>query len=150
MTDSTRKEKRKYFRVSLASPICGTICPTENGQIKKDEAIKICIVNVGPGGLSFVSLTDFELNPETIYNVTTHILGEKVSVLSEIVWKEKYKANSYQYGVRFFITENEIQKNFKLLNTLTIQLRKKGSFNKNMCDKYVYPCSFTKKAIKKE
>lgn len=51
--------RRKYFRVECATPICSEVTIVRiNNQAVNTGATKVCVEDIGPGGLKFISKLD--------------------------------------------------------------------------------------------
>lgn len=123
---SIQSEQRKYFRIEFPNPLLSniTITSIQNKQIKIGKT-EVAVLNIGGGGLSFVSHLRLPSNDKIVYQFETELMGEKMVLQGNIVWGKEVKSNIYQYGLKFIVSEHEREKLISLLNIVQIQLRNK-------------------------
>jgi hypothetical protein len=135
--------KRKYFRIECTTPICSEVTITRiNNQSVRTGSSRVCVEDIGPGGLKFVSNLDLPINPNLIIKFHIDILNNPVIIEGFIVRRSKLKNNIYQYGVSFAIQDTEVKLLWRLLNDLEYATRKGGVKNKgsSFCSKSKLEC----------
>jgi PilZ domain. len=142
MADIYRSEnnKRKYFRVNFDIPLCTDMTISEIGGKKiKTGTSKVCVLDVGVGGLAFSSSLDFPIDNKVIFKFSAKIMGENITFLGNMVRRTTIRPGTYKYGVQFVVDEQSETTHIRLLNKLSIGLRKNwrnceySSCNKDKC-----------------
>lgn len=130
-------EKRRYFRVPLNTPLCSDITIVKINDKEIDSGVnKICVNDIGPGGLLFTSNLNFPADKNIIFEFFTELLDEHIEARGHIVRKTAWKTSIYQYGVCFDIEDKNKEKLIKLFNNLAIKLRnRRGLTNSSFCPK---------------
>ncbi len=82
-----------------------TLINPQEIKVETENAV-VCIENIGPGGLRFLSNLPLVEDQEIIYSLESAILEEKVHLPGDIIWSEELSAGLYQYGVQFHVPEN--------------------------------------------
>ncbi|SOC37336.1 EAL domain-containing protein [Ureibacillus acetophenoni] len=122
---SEMKEKRNFYRIQLVMPLKATMTITSfKGNVVNLGKTEITIDNIGAGGLRFYSTIQLPVRPDIVYQFETVIMGKEVQVQGHIVWKDESCDGVYQYGISFNIIEKERQDLLKVLNNLTLKLKK--------------------------
>ncbi|MFC5465409.1 EAL domain-containing protein [Lederbergia graminis] len=116
--------KRKYFRIDLHYPLKAKMTLTSiKGKEVKLGKTDVLIENIGPGGLKFLSNIHLPIRSDIFFQFDTKILNEPITLSGYIVWKEEVQ-DIYQYGLQLEIEEQDRDHLIKVLNNLTVQLRK--------------------------
>ncbi|RKD29532.1 PilZ domain-containing protein [Thermohalobacter berrensis] len=117
--------RRKFFRIYFNAPLCSEISIIMvNGEKVNTGTTRVCIEDIGPGGLRFLSYLKLPDNAEIILQFNTRILGKNQSFNGEIVWSKKRNSELWQYGVKFIVDDATQNKYVGLLNRLLIRLKK--------------------------
>ncbi|MBM7607791.1 diguanylate cyclase (GGDEF)-like protein/PAS domain S-box-containing protein [Lysinibacillus composti] len=128
------EDRREFYRVDLLFPLSSDMTLTsfqgKNVNLGKTEVV---IENISAGGLRFLSTIQLPVRPDIIYQFETTILEKQITMNGHVVWKQEVKDGFFQYGVQFIITEKERDELIKILNQLTLQLKKNA---------YIPGCSF--------
>ncbi|MBS4218939.1 EAL domain-containing protein [Bacillus sp. FJAT-49711] len=119
------ENRRKYFRLNFVHPLSGdmTIIKFMNQDITLGKT-EVLIQDLSLGGLSLVSDIKMAVRPDMILSIETEILGESVELIGKIVWMKELYDDLYHYGIEFMIEETERDLLAKLINTLTVKVRK--------------------------
>ncbi|MBS4195670.1 EAL domain-containing protein [Lederbergia citri] len=117
--------RRKYFRLNLHHPLSAdmTIIKFMGKDISLGKT-EVLIQDLSIGGLGFVSDIKIAARPDMILSIETEILGEIVEFIGKIVWIKELYDDVYHYGMEFMIEEQERDEIAKVINTLTVRLRK--------------------------
>lgn len=133
--------KRKFYRIKLDIPLCSQMTINNcHGKTIKTGALNVCVKDMGPGGLLFMSKLSFPIDDEIIYNFTLHVLDKIYRITGIIVRAEKLREDVFEYGVKFICTLNEETENVKLFNNLAISFKRGGNNKCKFCEKVVRPC----------
>lgn len=134
--------RRKFFRVECSTPICTEVTIVRiNNQLVNTGSTKVCVEDIGPGGLKFISKLDLPVNPNFIVKFYTIILEEPLLIEGYIVRKIKLEGGIFQYGVKFIIDEVEAIPIIKLLTELQVKARNGVKLsNCNLCIKNKMEC----------
>lgn len=132
--------RRRYFRVNLNVPLCAdmTICEIGGKRVKTGNS-KVCVLNIGVGGLAFSSSLEFPIDNKAVFLFSTSIMGKNINFKGTIVRRTKLNSGAYNYGVKFIYDNNLEDEYIRIFNNLSIQLKKnwKGceysSCNKDKC-----------------
>src|SRR5690606_26644128 len=120
-----KTERRKYFRVTFPYPLVADMTLTKiHGRNVKLGKSEVLVENIGLGGLRFLSNFRLPVHQDIILEFETEILGNIITVYGSVAWMKELKHQIYQYGLEFSIDENERTNLAKLLNKLSILLRK--------------------------
>ena len=102
---------RKSYRIKYETPICTKISIVNvNGKAVITGTGHICVEDIGPGGLKFLSGLDFPVTENVIIQFGWEIEESVTEFYGCIVRKEHYKNGIYRYGVKFIndMSENEV------------------------------------------
>jgi hypothetical protein len=111
--------RRKHFRIGCATPICSEVTIVRiNDQAVNTGTTKVCVEDIGPGGLKFISRLDLPVNPNIIIKFYTIILRKPLLLEGIIVRKTEIDKDMFQYGIQFVIDDSETDSISKLLNKL--------------------------------
>lgn len=120
-----KTERRKYFRVTFPYPLVADMTLTKiHGRNVKLGKSEVLVENIGLGGLRFLSNLRLPVHQDIILEFETEILGNTITLYGSVAWMKELKHQIYQYGLEFSIDENERTNLAKLLNKLSILLRK--------------------------
>lgn len=103
--------RRKFYRIQCETPICTKMSIVNvNGKEVTTGMGHICVKDIGPGGLKFLSGLDFPVTDKVVIKFIWEIGQEIGEFYGRIVRKEEYKSAIYKYGVQFVndVAENEI------------------------------------------
>ncbi|CAH0344118.1 EAL domain-containing protein [Bacillus sp. CECT 9360] len=132
-SDKQGENRRKFFRIDLPVPLsCKMTILNIKGKKISLGATEIIMDNIGPGGLHFLSHINMPVRPDITLKIMTEILGEKFHILGHIVWQNEVEYKVYEYGLEFFLDENERERVIMLLNKLSVESRKTTIFQKNL------------------
>lgn len=129
--------RRKYFRVNFDVPLCTDMTITEIcGKKIKTGTSKVCVLDIGVGGLAFSSNLEFPLDNKAVFWFGANIMGEKVSFHGNIVRRTELRPGTYKYGVQFIYNGQSEDTYIQLFNKLSIHLRKNWrNCEYSSCDK---------------
>ncbi len=119
------EDKRKAFRLDLTYPLITDLTIVKiTGKEAKLGTTEVLVDNIGPGGLRFKTHLRLPASPDILFKYRTEILGETISLLGKIAWKQEASGECFLYGVQFILNESQRMKMTKLLNKLSIQIQK--------------------------
>ncbi|MBS4195646.1 EAL domain-containing protein [Bacillus sp. FJAT-49870] len=119
------ENRRKYFRLSLPHPLSADLTITK--FMGKDISLgktEVLIHDLSVGGLGFFSDIKMAVRSDMILNIETEILGKIIEFVGKIVWMKELNDDVYQYWMEFIIEEHERDEIAKVINTLTVKIRK--------------------------
>lgn len=121
--------RRKYFRIKLQLALSAemTIISFNNKKVSLGST-EVMILDIGPGGLRFMSHLRLTPQDNIIYRFETEFMGSKLQLTGKIVWCQEKDEGIFAYGVSFTIIEQERDQLAGLLNQLAIRLRKDPLF----------------------
>lgn len=118
-----KTNRRQFFRVSFKLPLKArmTIAGLGDKTLNLGYA-DILVLNMGPGGLKFLSNISLPRSPSMTLRFEIQLL-ENFTLLGTIVWGHEFRGGIYQYGVKF--TDDAIlqEKLSKTLNQLSLRMR---------------------------
>ncbi|CAM4031295.1 EAL domain-containing protein [Paenibacillus alkaliterrae] len=117
--------QRQFFRVPFPFGLSSdmTIIQIRDKRLELGKT-EVIIEDIGLGGLRFLSVVKLPVNHEIIIEFATEIVGKMLTFHGFIVWQHELEDQLFQYGFEFQITEPEQSALARLLNELTVQLRK--------------------------
>jgi diguanylate cyclase (GGDEF)-like protein/PAS domain S-box-containing protein len=116
--------RRIFYRINLMFPMSSQMSLTSiKGQKVELGKTEVLIQDIGFGGIKFLSTLDLPIRPDIVLQFETKIMGQEVTLIGIIVWKQEVK-DLFQYGLQFIIDERERDELVGLLNNFTIKLRK--------------------------
>jgi hypothetical protein len=133
----SQMDRRQYFRLNLSSPLCSKmgIIQVYNKTVNTKTA-RVCIQDIGPGGLRFLSSLQFPINPAVILGFELTLLGQVLHVNGNIVRIKEREDGIWEYGVKFILDENNRSKLIETVNRLSISVHKDLRFlSSNFCVK---------------
>ena len=118
--------RRKYFRIKMDDPLCGVMTVIQiNDAVVKTGASYVCIADIGPGGLRFITSLSMPPSPTILLKIHITIVGEIFELEGYIVRSLRTRDNTYEYGMQFvFENENLRAKLVSSLNILNSRLIK--------------------------
>ncbi|WP_156288209.1 EAL domain-containing protein [Oceanobacillus salinisoli] len=142
--------RRKYFRIPLTFPIRAnmTLIALQEKKVNVGTT-EVLIEDIGPGGLRFLSNIQLPVQFDITYQFKITILDENIVVIGKVVWKEEIKG-SFEYGIEFNMDNKERDQLIKILNQLSVQIRRSPFVpNSNILneDRFIY---LNKKKIRNE
>lgn len=118
------KNRRKFFRVALKWPLNASVTLDQfHGQKVRLGQSRILIENIGLGGLRFLSDLRFGIDCSMILKIETTILGKPATFYGSVVWAKELKAEIFQYGFEFIMSEKERTLLSQQLNRLAHMLK---------------------------
>ncbi len=96
--------RREFKRVKLSEPIPSSIKMVSSPFNSDHEAyndVFMYVINIGAGGLGFVSKTEFEINYLTIYKICFTLNQKDLVLFGKIIRKRKLVNGFFEYGVKF-------------------------------------------------
>ncbi|WP_273222643.1 PilZ domain-containing protein [Geosporobacter ferrireducens] len=118
-------DKREYFRIRLNHPLCATMTIVlVDGQPMKTGSTNVCIKDIGPGGLRFMSHLKLPESKKVILEFDARICGQDYQFWGSVIRTHKKEAGVWEYGVEFYIDEATRSKYVYLFNQLAIKLYK--------------------------
>ncbi|GEN36527.1 MULTISPECIES: PilZ domain-containing protein [Aneurinibacillus] len=119
------QNKRQHFRQTFQKPLCAnmTIVRIKDNEIDT-RSTKTCILDIGPGGLRFMTNLKLPVNPYVVLEFQTRILDRTLSFHGYIVRKVEGTNEFHEYGVKFVLDETEQMELATLLNAMAIRLRR--------------------------
>jgi len=117
--------RRKYYRIHLTHPLIADM--TIIKFLGKDISLgktEVLVVDIGLGGLCFASNIRLGVRPDMVLSMETVILGTSMDFVGRIAWCKDGEDDYYYYGMEFMIDEDERDAIAKVLNGLSVKLRK--------------------------
>lgn len=140
------KENRKSFRVRCKVPICTQISIVKiNDKSVNTGTGDICLEDISPGGLKFLSGLDMPVSDIMIIEFKLIIENELKAFYGYILRKEELDNNIYRYGVKFINDDAENESSIRKL----YELNRRGiPNNQRFCYGNVVSCLKKNKGIK--
>ncbi|UII54139.1 EAL domain-containing protein [Cytobacillus spongiae] len=140
--DENWENRRKYFRIELPYSISSFITISEiQGKEVNLGKTEVLVEDIGPGGLRFLSLIKFPVNPFVILSIHVNVLNAQFELKGKIVRYKEIKKGFFEYGLEFVISEHERQRLLTNLNRFSA-LIKNNSINHSdrfvTGDKFLY------------
>lgn len=125
------KNRRKYFRINFTHPLEADMTISEfNGKKVNLGMTEILIEDMGIGGIRFLSQIHLPVRNDVVLNIQTDLLNHSLLLQGNVVWKNEYISNVYQYGLQFTISDQETLKLSKVMNQLQLELKDKVILSK--------------------
>lgn len=123
-----QKNKREFYRIELKHALASemTIVSIHGKEVDLAKA-PVLILDISAGGLRFLSHLKLPANPRILFSFSSQILGESLTVNGLIVRLKTIDNEAidlYEYGVNFQIDYRDQSQLYKLLNELSLKLRK--------------------------
>lgn len=116
--------KRQHFRYAFQKPLCAnmTIVQIKENRIDAKNT-KTCILDIGPGGIRFMTPLTLPVNPYVVLEFQTRILDRELHFHGYIVRRTEGDVEFKEYGVKFMLDETEQAELTSLLHLMSIRLR---------------------------
>ena len=150
MAEINQINRRRYYRIECARPICSeiTIVKVNNIPVNTGKT-KVCIEDISIGGLKFVSKLILPVDPNIIVNFSLVVSDQEIILQGFIVRSSELTTGIFQYGVKFLLQESEIKSVGKILNDLEyLKNRKVTDFGPSFCIKDKLQCFSLEKTEK--
>lgn len=114
-------ENRKNFRVKCKEPVCTqiSIVKVNNKKVSTGTG-KICMKDIGAGGLKFLSGLNIPVNPNMIIEFKIKVVDSVSTFYGYIVRKEEVDEGIYSYGVKFINENSENEEKIRRFYELNI------------------------------
>ncbi|MEH7248169.1 EAL domain-containing protein [Neobacillus niacini] len=134
--------KRKHYRLNFPSPLEADMeLVSIAGRSTELGVSNVLIEDISVGGLRFISNLTLPTRGDAIYQFKTELLGESITLKGIIVWKEEINEDLLEYGIEFFIDEEEQAALSTLLHSFIMLLNNSTSlppYRKVTVDKSQY------------
>lgn len=132
-TKTIKGEHRSFFRYYCSNPICGDLFIIKiNNKLIESNSDKVCIEDIGPGGLRFLSHIDLPIICDILYEIQLTILEQILFLRGYIVRKSEISKGIFQYGLKFDITDVQRQLIVNAIDEIKIRFDSGNKF-KNIC-----------------
>jgi hypothetical protein len=134
--------KRKHIRIKCNVPLCSevTIIKVNNKKVNTGKT-KVCVEDIGAGGLRFISSLDLPVNPNFIVSFETLILKQELLFNGIIVRKQEINNGIFAYGAKFLMDDQDIKAFANVINDLDYVISKKiKNIDSNLCSKDRMEC----------
>lgn len=123
---SERTYGRKYMRIKPESPVFAEITIVCIGQSKVTTGTaKVRIIDLSPGGLSFVSPLNFPVDDRLLIEFSFTILDYTFKLTGNIIYKTCLEVNEYEYGFCFSEANEDLRSCLKkLFNNMCIRMNR--------------------------
>lgn len=122
--------KREYFRIKLNQPLCAAMTIVlVDGQPMETGSTNVCIEDIGPGGLLFVSHLKLPESKRIILEFDTRICGQDRQFWGSVTRANQKSEGIWEYGLEFYIDEATRSQYTYLFNQLAIKLYKHNQWN---------------------
>ncbi|MGC5327191.1 PilZ domain-containing protein [Brevibacillus sp. SYSU BS000544] len=119
--------RRQYFRYELNKSMCGDVEIVQiKGQTIQSNTTKVCIEDIGPGGLRFISSLKLPVSNEIVLEFEVKMMDELVKLLGVIV-RSQEMGQLFEYGVQFTIFDNVQNQLTQHINSMMIRLRTRAN-----------------------
>ena len=152
MAKTNQTNRRRYYRIECARPICSeiTIVKVNNIPVNTGKT-KVCIEDISVGGLKFVSKLILPVDSNIIVNFCVVILEQEIILQGFIVRRSELLSGVLQYGVKFLLEDSEIKSVAKILNALeNLKTRNVKDFGPSFCIKDKLQCFSLQKTEKEQ
>lgn len=130
MQRKLNSERRSYFRLTLEKPLCAKMTiALINGEYVNTGNTKICVLDIGPGGLKYLSALNMPQDPHITLGFLTTISNEMIYLHGTIARRIEVQDGIYEYGIQFLITEERRDEIIKLINVLAVGQRNKWNIS---------------------
>lgn len=119
-----QEERRKYFRIKFYQFLEADFSILEiKGRKVNVGSSKALILNIGPGGLCFISNIRLPIDESIILQFKTQLVRENIIVYGCTVWTQEMENNLYKYGVKFTFDENKRSDLIRVLNQVQVRMK---------------------------
>jgi len=113
------KERRRFCRIKFDELLEGQMTILSiNGNKMVLGYTKILIKNISKGGLCFISNIRIPINIDVILKFKIKIFGQEVKIKGIPIWRDEVGENSYEFGVKFLVNEDQINILYEIIETL--------------------------------
>lgn len=120
--------KRDFYRVQLKRPLCGEckIIPLDELELDT-KFMTVAIFNISAGGLKFATTKPIQHEDyHLLIEIKVTLFHEEVTLMGEIVRKGE---GPNEYCIEYTINDTERTRMVRLVNNLSVQLRKTSSLS---------------------
>ncbi|SHF93999.1 PilZ domain-containing protein [Caldanaerobius fijiensis DSM 17918] len=112
--------------MKLYNPLCAKMTiKYVYGKTVKTGYANVCVKDIGPGGLKFLSNLKLQVNPNIVLEFEVNILNTTLNVYGTVVRVEEVEPHIFGYGVEFtFIDDTFRARLISIFNELAIYLKK--------------------------
>lgn len=133
------ENRREFFRLNLKKPLGADMSIFKIGGKKVELGYtEVIVLDIGPGGLRFLSDMKIPVRADIILVFETEILSSELQLYGRIAWMRICEENIYEYGLEFILEEKQREALLQLLNQLQIQLKNHKGVNNYRVVKRVY------------
>lgn len=119
------KEQRNFFRYDVKSlPVHATILNYMDIENNNEVINDVGIVNIGAGGLSFITPTQLDIHQNLLIQFEFILEGKPYKFVGLLCWIKKLDMNNNAYGCEFITEEKNRLSLLSQLNQLMIFKRK--------------------------
>lgn len=131
------QNRRQFFRLELTQSLCSELEIVKiRGKSIQSSTAKVCILDIGPGGLRFLSDLQLPISNEIVLEFRFTLMDEFLKVIGMIARREDLPDGIFAYGVQFTIFEDLQNLLTRHINRLTIRQRSGSHFhNCSICTK---------------
>lgn len=127
---SDHQNRRQYFRYELNKSICGDVEIVQiKGQTIQSNATKVCIEDIGPGGLRIISSLKLPVSNEIVLEFEVKLMDEFVKLLGVIVRRKEITDQLFEYGIQFTIFDNVQNQLTQHINSMMIRLKTRSNLS---------------------
>lgn len=121
--------RRKYYRINFSLPLNTQMTITSfNGKTVSLGSTDVMVLDIGLGGLRFLSHLKLRPHPDILYKFRTTVFGMDIILNGKIVRFEEKEQEIFEYGVEFQISETDRDELALVLNKITLQMRQNPVF----------------------
>lgn len=125
------KNRRQFFRIKLDRWLCAamTVVQIKDRNVNAGNA-QVCIVDMGPGGLRFLSNLSLPVSSQVVLEFDLHIVNYDFKLKGIIVRKVDKPRSTAEYGVKF-VECSEVTRSslIKALGIMLIRIQKGAMMN---------------------
>ncbi|WP_189655330.1 EAL domain-containing protein [Bacillus sp. HNG] len=123
--------RRKYYRVSFPFfPLHTEMTIVSfNGKAVTLGTTDVMVLDIGLGGLRFVSHLKLKPHSDILYNFKTTLLGKETILNGTIVRYNEKEQDMFEYGVEFQMEESDRDELASILNKISLQMKQNPLFN---------------------
>ncbi|MEH7225770.1 EAL domain-containing protein [Bacillus sp. JJ1566] len=122
--------RRQYYRVNFPfSLITQMTILSFNGKAVSLGSTEVLVLDMGLGGLRFLSHLRLKPHNDILYKFRTTLMGLDINLNGTIVRYEEKEQDIFEYGVEFQISEADRDELALVLNKITLQMKQNPCFN---------------------
>jgi hypothetical protein len=118
------ENKRSFFRLSFAHPLCAEFKRVGLPDTLEPKTSKIAILDISGGGMRFRSDINFTEELYVLFEAKFTGLGKTYKLLGQILRMKPVHSDIYEYSAKFSLNESDESALISLLNSMSIKLRK--------------------------